>query len=53
MRHVRVAELQVSIVRSEGRERCGHLQQFSPQSVDQIEPDAAWARGLDIQEEED
>lgn len=51
--HVRLAEFEVSIVRGEGCECRGHLQQLSPQRVDQIEPDAVGARWLDIQEEED
>ena len=33
--------------------RFGDLQELAPQRVDQVEPDAAGARGLRVEEEED
>lgn len=33
--------------------RLGDLQELAPQRVDQVEPDAAGARGLRLEEEED
>lgn len=51
--NVRFAKFEVSVVGSQSREGASHLQQLSPQRVDQVEPEAAWARGLDVEEEEE